>query len=209
MISVAIIEDIEEIRNPVKEFLNSQVEFLCETAVESVEDFFQQFNNEIPPEVLLLDIGLPGISGLSAIKLIKEKLPNIEIIMLTVHEEHDKIFSALKAGASGYLIKSTPLAQIKEAIIEVSSGGAPMSPPIARKVIRFFDTEKKQEYESPLTEREKEIVTYIVDGLNLKMIAANLFVTVDAIKYHCKNIYKKLQINSKGELISKSIRGEI
>ena len=209
MISVAIIEDIEEIRNPVKEFLNSQVEFLCETAVESVEDFFQQFNNEIPPEVLLLDIGLPGISGLSAIKLIKEKLPNIEIIMLTVHEEHDKIFSALKAGASGYLIKSTPLAQIKEAIIEVSNGGAPMSPPIARKVIRFFDTEKKQEYESPLTEREKEIVIYIVDGLNLKMIAVNLFVTVDAIKYHCKNIYKKLQINSKGELISKSIRGEI
>ncbi len=209
MISVAIVEDIEEIRIPIKDFLSSQDEFLCETAVESVEDFFKQYNTEIPPEVLLLDIGLPGISGLSAIKLIKEKLPEIEIIMLTVHEEHDKIFRALKSGASGYLIKSTPLAEIKEAIIEVSKGGAPMSPPIARKVIKFFDEEKKQEYKSPLTDREKEIVNYIVDGLNMRMIAEKLFVTVDAIKYHCKNIYKKLQINSKGELISKSIRGEI
>lgn len=129
--------------------------------------------------------------------------------MLTVHEEHDKIFRALKSGASGYLIKSTPLSEIKNAILEVSKGGAPMSPPIARKVIKFFDEEKKQEYESPLTYREKEIVNYIVDGLNMRMIAENLFVSVDTIKYHCKNIYKKLQINSKGELISKSIRGEI
>ena len=209
MISVAIIEDIDEIRIPIKDFLNDQEEFLCETAAESVEDFFRLFNKEIPPEVLLLDIGLPGISGLSAIKLIKEKLPKIEIIMLTIHEEHDKIFRALTSGASGYLIKSTPLSQIKNAVIEVSKGGAPMSPPIARKVIKFFDEEKKQEYDSPLTDRETEIVNYIVDGLNMRMIAENLCVSVDTIKYHCKNIYKKLQINSKGELISKSIRGEI
>lgn len=209
MITVAIVEDIEEIRIPIKDFLSSQEEFLCETAVESVEDFFKQFNTEIPPEVLLLDVGLPGISGLSAIKLIKEKLPEIEILMLTVHEEHDKIFRALKAGASGYLIKSTSLSDIKNAVIEVSLGGAPMSPPIARKVINYFDEDKKQKFESPLTDREKEIVNYIVDGSNMRMIAEKLFVTVDTIKYHCKNIYKKLQINSKGELISKSIRGEI
>jgi len=209
MISVAIIEDIKDIRDPLKDFLSEQDIFLCETAVESVEEFLVGYNKEIPPEVLLLDIGLPGISGLGAIKLLKEKLPNIEILMLTVHEEHDKIFRALKSGASGYLIKSTPLSEIKGAIIAVSNGGSPMSPPIARKVINFFNEEQNQKIESPLSEKEQTIVNYIVDGLNMKMIAGNLNISVDTVKYHCKNIYKKLQINSKGELISKSIRGEI
>ncbi|MCW8850461.1 MAG: response regulator transcription factor [Melioribacteraceae bacterium] len=209
MISVAIVEDIEEIRMPIKDFLSSQDEFLCETSVESVEDFFKQYDSDVPPDVLLLDIGLPGISGLSAIKLIKEKLPEIEIIMLTVHEEHDKIFRALKSGASGYLIKSTPLSEIKNAVIEVSAGGAPMSPPIARKVINYFDEQKTPKKQSLLSEREMEIVHYFVDGLNMKMIAANLGLSIDTIKFHCKNIYKKLHINSKGELIAKSIRGEL
>jgi DNA-binding NarL/FixJ family response regulator len=209
MISVAIIEDIKDIRDPLHEFLSNQDEFLCETSVESVEDFLTKYNKEIPPEVLLLDIGLPGISGLGAMNMLKEKLPLVEIIMLTVHEEHDKIFRALKSGASGYLIKSTPLSEIKDAILAVSKGGSPMSPPIARKVINFFTQEKKDTLENPLSEREQTIVNYIVDGSNMKMIAANLNISVDTVKYHCKNIYKKLQINSKGELISKSIRGEI
>lgn len=209
MISVAIVEDIKEIRDPLFEFLSMQENFLCKSSFESVEDFFAGYDIEIPPEVLLLDIGLPGISGLGAIKLIKEKLPEIEIIMLTVHEDSNRIFRALKSGASGYLVKSSPLAEIKKAIIEVSNGGAPMSPVIARKVINYFDEENINENKSNLTVKEKEIVNYIVDGLNFKMIAANQKVTVDTIKFHCKNIYKKLQINSKGELISKSIRGEI
>ena len=209
MISVALVEDIRDIRIPLFDFLSDQEEFLCETAVESVEDFFSQYNRDIPPEVILLDIGLPGISGLGAISMIKEKLPNIEIVMLTVHEDSERIFRALKSEATGYLIKSTPLSEIKEAVIEVSKGGAPMSPPIARKVINFFDNKKSTEEENPLSDKEKLVVKYIVDGLNMKMIAANMNISVDTIKYHCKNIYKKLQINSKGELISKSIRGEI
>jgi DNA-binding NarL/FixJ family response regulator len=209
MISVAIIEDIKEIREPIKEFLGDQKEFLCETASESVEDFFRDYSREIFPEVILLDIGLPGISGLGAIKMIKEKLPNAEIVMLTVHEDSDKIFQAIKSGASGYLIKSTPLSDIKDAILAVSKGGSAMSPTIARKVINYFNDKKPNKIESPLSEREQSIVNYIVDGQNMKMIAANLNISVDTVKYHCKNIYKKLQINSKGELISKSIRGEI
>ncbi len=209
MISVAIVEDIKDIRIPLYEFLSLQEEFLCETAAESVEDFYEKYNKELPPDVILLDIGLPGISGLAAISTIKQKLPETEIIMLTVHEDSERIFRALKAGASGYLIKSTPLAEIKDAIVEVSNGGAPMSPIIARKVINYFDEEKSTKKESPLSDKEKVIVNYVVDGLNLKMIAANLNVSIDTVKYHCKNIYKKLQINSKGELISKSFRGEI
>ncbi|MCP5063138.1 MAG: response regulator transcription factor [Ignavibacteriae bacterium] len=209
MISVAIVEDIKDIRIPLYEFLSSQEEFLCQTAAESVEEFYEEYNKELPPDVILLDIGLPGISGLAAISTIKQKLPKTEIIMLTVHEDSERIFRALKAGASGYLIKSTPLAEIKDAIVEVSNGGAPMSPIIARKVINYFDEEKSTKKESPLSDKEKVIVNYVVDGLNLKMIAANLNVSIDTVKYHCKNIYKKLQINSKGELISKSFRGEI
>lgn len=209
MLTVAVIEDIKDIREPLYEFLSDQDEFLCETASGSVEDFLKDFNGNLPPEVLLLDIGLPGISGLGAIKIIKEKLPNIEIIMLTVHEEHDIIFRALKSGASGYLIKSTPLAEIKDAIIAVSVGGSPMSPPIARKVINFFNKHDNNNIESPLTDKEKTIVNYMVDGANMKMIAANINVSVNTVKYHCKNIYKKLQINSKSELIAKSVRGDI
>lgn len=209
MISVAIVEDIDSIRIPIFEFLSDQEEFLCETASNSVEHFFENYNKEIAPDVILLDIGLPGLSGLSAIKLIKEKLPSTDIIMLTVHEESDKIFSALKAGASGYLIKSTSLLDIKSAIIEVSKGGAPMSPIIARKVINYFEDDKNKISEVNLSEREQTIVNYIVDGLNFKMIASSLNISNDTVKYHCKNIYKKLQINSKGELIAKSIRGEI
>lgn len=209
MISTAIIEDIKEIRIPIKEFLCDQEEILCNTSAGSVEEFFENYDKEIPPDVLLLDIGLPGISGLTAIQIIKEKLPKTEIIMLTVHEEAEIIFRALKSGASGYLLKSTKLSEIKNAVIEVSKGGAPMSPLIARKVVKYFDESKSSQNENFLSEREKQVVDFIVDGLSMKMIAANLNVTVDTIKYHCKNIYKKLQINSKGELISKSFRGEI
>lgn len=208
MIIVAIIEDIKDIREPLKEFLSDQEEIFCKNASESVEDFFRDYDKELSPDVILLDIGLPGISGLAAISMIKERIPDAEIIMLTIHEEHDKIFNALKSGASGYLLKSTPLSSIKNAIIEVSKGGAPMSPPIARKVIKFFDEEKTVKNEPRLTSKESEIVRYIVDGLNYRMIAANLNVTIDTIKYHLKNIYEKLQINSKGELIAKSLRGE-
>ncbi|MBK8946681.1 MAG: response regulator transcription factor [Ignavibacteriae bacterium] len=209
MINVAVVEDIKEIRIPIKEFLSDQDEFLCNVSAESVEEFFENYDKEIPPDVILLDIGLPGISGLSAIQLIKERIPNVEIVMLTVHEEAEVIFRALKSGASGYLSKSTKLAEIKNAILEVSKGGAPMSPLIARKVVKFFDETKSSHTENNLSEREKQVADFIVDGLSMKMIAANLNVTVDTIKYHCKNIYKKLQINSKGELISKSFRGEI
>ncbi|MBI1933885.1 MAG: response regulator transcription factor [Ignavibacteriales bacterium] len=209
MISTAIIEDIKEIRIPIKEFLCDQEEILCNTSAGSVEEFFENYDKEIPPDVLLLDIGLPGISGLTAIQIIKEKLPKTEIIMLTVHEEAEIIFRALKSGASGYLLKSTKLSEIKNAVIEVSKGGAPMSPLIARKVVKYFDESRSSQNENFLSEREKQVVDFIVDGLSMKMIAANLNVTVDTIKYHCKNIYKKLQINSKGELISKSFRGEI
>ncbi|MCO6474490.1 MAG: response regulator transcription factor [Melioribacteraceae bacterium] len=209
MISVGIIEDIKDLRDPLFEFISSRDEFLCNIAVESVEDFLEEVSkSDVPMDVILLDIGLPGISGLSAIKLIKDKLPDVSIIMLTVFDDSDKIFAAIQAGAVGYLVKNTPLDQIKQSILDTYNGGTSLSPEIARKVLEFFDKTKRN-IESPLTEKEKQIVAGMVDGQSFKMIAANLGNTLDTIKSHAKNIYKKLQVNSKAEVIAKSFRGEI
>lgn len=209
MISVAIIEDIRDIRIPLSEFISDQEEFVLDVAAESVEDYFIRYNQNELPDVILLDIGLPGISGLGAITLFKERIPKTEIIMLTIHDEADRIFRALQSGASGYLLKNTSLIKIKEAVINVIDGGAAMSPAIARKVIKFFGEKNEPKKEYRLSEKEQLIVTYLVDGLNFKMIAANINVSADTVKYHAKNIYKKLQVNSKAEVIAKSIRGEI
>ena len=209
MISLAIIEDINNIRETLKEFLSTQDDILVEMTAGSVEEFLKFLNKENTIDVILLDIGLPGISGLGAIEHLKYKLPSIEIIMLTVHDEPDKIFRAIKSGASGYILKSTPLAEIKDAVLEVINGGAPMSPPVARKVIQFFDQTKKFVKKNNLTEKERTIISYMVDGQSFKMIAANLNNSIETIKHHCKNIYRKLHVNSKAEVIAKSIRGEI
>ncbi len=208
MISIAIIEDIKDIRELVVEYLSAQELFLCEISSGSVEEFFDSLDSNLTPDIILLDIGLPGISGLGAIKLIKEKLPETEIIILTVHDDSEKIFQAISSGVSGYLLKNTPLEKIKEAIIEVHNGGSQMSSSIARKVMNFFN---KVSYKSKynLTPREKEIVAGIVDGLSYKMIAANLGITVGTIKTHAKNIYKKMQVHSKSEIVAKSLRGEV
>ena len=208
MISVAIIEDVKDIREPLFEFLSSQPEFLCEIKAESVEDFFLKSNNALPPDVILLDIGLPGLSGLGAIQLLKEKWAEVNIIMLTVFDDTEKIFQALRSGAVGYLVKNTPLIKIRDAIIETAKGGAPLSPEIARKVVRFFESPKSK-IDSPLTEKEKQIVIRMVDGQSFKMIANELGNTLETIKSHTKNIYRKLYVNSKGEVIAKSLRGEI
>lgn len=209
MISVAIVEDLEDIRNPLFEFISTREEFICIIAVESVEDFLKAADkNDFPVDVILLDIGLPGISGLSAIKLIKEKLPDVNIIMLTVFDDSDKIFGAIQAGAVGYLMKNTPLEKIKQAIIDTYNGGTTLSPEVARKVLNFFE-KPKSKIESQLTEKEKQIVACMVDGQSFKMIAANLGNTLETIKSHAKNIYRKLHVNSKAEVIAKSFRGEI
>jgi len=143
-------------------------------------------------------------------KLIKNQHPEIEIIILTVYHDSHKIFDSLCAGASGYLLKHTSLPEIKEAIETLVDGGSPMSPQIARKVIDYFKKpEIKKEPESELTPREQEIVVGLVDGLSYKMIADRMGIAIDTVRAHIRNIYKKLHVNSKAEVIAKSLRGEI
>lgn len=209
MISVAIIEDDEEIREGIQKYLNRKVGFSCRIAEESVEDYLAHGHEEDWPDVILMDIGLPGMSGIDGIKLIKGRFPEIDIVMLTVYHDSHKIFEALRAGASGYLLKNTPLAEIKEALEQLQAGGAPMSPQIARKVIEHFNPPNKPTPESPLTAKEKEIVVGLVDGLSYKLIAERMNISVETVRFHIKNIYQKLHVHSKAEVITKSLRGEI
>ncbi len=209
MTSVAIIEDETEIREGIQRYLNLQADTQCTLAAESVENFLQVMKPDSPPDVILMDIGLPGMSGIDGMRLIKQKVPQTEIIMLTVYNDPHKIFDSLCAGASGYLLKNTPLGDVKQAIDVLRSGGAPMSPQIARKVIEYFTGSKRSARESSLTAREQEIVVGLVDGLSYKMIAGRMGISVETVRFHIKNIYEKLHVHSKAEVITKSLRGEI
>jgi DNA-binding NarL/FixJ family response regulator len=162
------------------------------------------------PDLILMDIQLPGMSGIEGIGLIREKYPEIDIIMLTVYHDSHKIFNSLCAGASGYLLKHTSLPKIKDSILDLLEGGAPMSPQIARKVINHFqDQQPKKNADSDLTPREHDIVNGLVDGLSYKMIADRYDISIDTVRAHIRNIYKKLHVNSKAEVIAKSLKGEI
>jgi len=209
MINVAIVEDDSFVRESLKEFIDEQPGMFCPVARDSVEAFLHQLHEENVPDVILMDIGLPGMSGISGIKLIKERFPEVNILMLTVYNDPNRIFNSLCAGASGYLLKNTPFPEIREAIELVYHGGAIMSPQIARKVVDFFRADNNRKKESPLTQKEKEIVLCLVDGLSYKMIADKECISLETVRSHIKNIYKKLQVHSKAEVIKKSLDGEI
>ena len=209
-ISLAIVEDDAIIRESLSTFLGGDPQFDLQLAAVSVEEFLSAVggNPMLSPAVVLLDIQLPGMSGIEGIPHIKKLLPEVSIIMLTTFIESDKIFAALCAGACSYLAKSVSLLSIRDAIITVSRGGSYMSPGIARKVVEYF-TPKPNKIDSPLTSRQLEIAQCIVDGLSYKLVAARLDISLDTVRTHIKNIYQILEINSKGELIRKSFNREV
>ena len=216
MTSVAIVEDDREIREGIQKYLAHQETMVCEYAAESMETFLELTGRGDFPEVILMDIGLPGMSGISGIRLIKERHPETDIIMLTIFSDWQRIFDSLRAGASGYLLKNTPLSEIKKSIENVHAGGAAMSPEIGRKVMEYFGqlaarpgVKESSRNDNLLTPREKEIVVGLVDGLSYKLIADRMDISIDTIRFHIKNIYKKLHVNSKAEVISKTLRGEV
>lgn len=207
---VGIVEDNKKIRDLIQRYLDMQDELSCPVAVDSVEEMIEYLDKHSEPDVILMDIQLPGMSGIKGISLIKEKYAEIDIIMLTVYHDSHKIFNALRAGASGYLLKHTSLPEIKESILKLVEGGAPMSPQIARKVINHFqENAPKKDTDSDLTPREHDIVNGLVDGLSYKMIADRYDISIDTVRAHIRNIYKKLHVNSKAEVIAKSLKGEI
>lgn len=207
MIHIAIIEDDQLVRDSMAEFFSTEQEVSCSIIADSIEDFLKKAEHVQTMHIVLSDIGLPGISGLKAIPLIKKKYPDVSIVMLSVYADTDRIFHALCAGAVGYLQKGTPLSEVLNSIRIIYNGGSVMSPVIARKVVDYFAP--KRTYNEPLTARERQVITGIVDGLSYKMIAARLNISLETVRQHIKNIYRKLQVNSKAELISRSARGEL
>jgi DNA-binding NarL/FixJ family response regulator len=202
MINIAIVEDDVYIRNSIVQFLQMQPEFNCVFNYGSVEAFLQ---SHVEPDVLLLDIELPGITGLEGAFRIKQNNPSVNILMLTVYEDKERIFKALQAGATGYLLKNTPLLKIKAAVLDAVEGGVPMSPLIAKKVIAYFSGKRdvaENTTSEQLTSREKEVAQLLINGDTYRQIAWALTISPDTVRQHIKNIYRKLQIKSRVQLIN-------
>ena len=204
-ISVAIFEDNNLLRDGYYQLINGMPGFTCVGAYDNAADLLFKIKRS-DPEVVLMDIDMPGINGIEAVRIIKENYPSIHIIMQTVFEDDDKIFRAIRAGADGYILKKIAPLKILEAINEVCNGGAPMTPVIAGKTLQLFRAGFKPlqaKKESQLTERQTEILECIVNGKSYKLIAEKLFISIDTVRYHVKNIYEILQVHSRFELISK------
>jgi DNA-binding NarL/FixJ family response regulator len=202
MIKISIIEDDRDIRESLAILLNGMPEFSCLSNYVTCEAAIKDIKNA-SPDVILMDINLPGISGIEGTKVIKQLLPDTQIIMLTISENDQDVFNSLCAGACGYLKKNTQPAKLIEAVKEAVNGGAPMSMDIARLVVNSFH---KEIHPNILTARENEILKSLCDGGSYKKIAENLFIDLNTVKFHIRNIYRKLEVNSKGEAIAKAMR---
>jgi DNA-binding NarL/FixJ family response regulator len=211
MINVAIVEDNDTIRDGLAALINGTAGYTCVGRYPDCESFLAKLK-DLSVDVVLMDIALPGISGIEGVKRAIEIKPDLDVLMLTIYEDSEKIFDALCAGACGYLVKKTPPSKLLEAIKEVHAGGSPMSSSIARQVIRAFKEVKetdsiKDDYY--LSKREKEVLNLLAEGNNYQQIADQLFISVDTVRHHIKNIYKKLHVNSRAEAVTKAIRDKL
>jgi DNA-binding NarL/FixJ family response regulator len=203
---ISIVEDREELRNGLKSLLETAPGYQCEpysTAETAIHNI-----NDGNTDVILMDIDLPGISGIEATKILKKKYPDLQIIILTVFENPDKIFPALKAGATGYLLKNSAPSAILDSISDVMNGGSPMSREIARMVVGSFNSKIETTHETDsLSKREAELLELLSKGYRYKDIADALFISTNTVRTHIRNIYEKLQVQSKIEAINKMNKG--
>jgi len=206
-IRIASIEDDKLIQESLVFFIKNYTHYSVVATSNSLEAFLK-LNFSDPPNIILLDIGLPGISGHDGISMIKDKYSNVEIVMLTSYEDEDYIFKALSLGACSYISKRTPMMKIVDALHVVVNGGSYMSPDIAKKVISYFSSTKKKNT-NPLTSRQMEIVKYVVDGLTYDEIAKACFISINTVRSHIRQIYGKLEIDGKADLVRKYLKGEI
>jgi DNA-binding NarL/FixJ family response regulator len=203
-VSVAIVEDHDEFRQSLIYLVSSLKNFEYIWSSGSVEEAME---NSVIPDVLLLDINLPGMNGLEAIPVFKNKWQEAKIIMLTILEDEYNIMTAIKSGADGYILKKTNPQKILEAIQQVYDGGAALTPMVARQVLSFFQPlQKEKPAATLLTKREHEILTYIVSGITNERIAVELFISTQTVRNHIKNIYEKLQVHSKAQVVAKALK---
>ena len=205
-IRVAIIEDQREVRDGLVVLINGTQGFRCAAGYRTMEDALTGIDADLP-DVILTDIGLPRMSGVEGIRILRERHPQIPIVALTVYDDDGQVFAALCAGASGYLLKNTPPARLLESVREVVGGGAPMSPEVARRVISLFRQFRPPERASyHLTPHETELLRLLVEGHHYKTAADRLGVTVHTVSFHLRNIYSKLEVHSKTEAVAKALR---
>jgi DNA-binding NarL/FixJ family response regulator len=203
-ISIAIVEDLDVVRNGLKDFISLSTDFLVVGSFKTGEEALQQLPI-IRPDIVIMDINLPGMNGIECIRQVKDKSPSTQFMMFTVYENDEKVFEALKAGASGYLLKNTGLLQIAESVQELHEGGSPMSANIARKMVNLFrDTDKKTPFLDLLSNREKEILQLLAKGLLYKEIAEQLNITTGTVRIHIHKIYEKLHVQNRTEAINKA-----
>lgn len=206
MIQIVVVEDNEIIKESLTSLINHAEDLTCVGTFTNCEDMLKEIKL-LKPDVMLMDIRLPGMNGIEGVVEVKQILPDVNILMLTVYEENDLIFDALCAGACGYLVKKTRPEQILESIREAYEGGAPMSSHIARKVTGFFSQNKKLTTgKSPLTEREENILKELIKGKTYYAIAKTFDISPDTVRFHIKNIYKKLHAHSQAEAVAAAIK---
>ncbi|QKG54985.1 response regulator [Hymenobacter sp. BRD67] len=208
---ILLIEDQPVIRQALAEYLAAQPEFDCVLVADSVEDFLRRLPAELAGPVLVLsDIGLPGRSGIEGLPLIRQRLPQAQVLMLSVYTDAARVFEAICAGAVGYLVKSLPLPQLKIHLLDVAAGGSPMSPQVARHVLEAFQRQPPVRVAATpaarLTPREEEIVAAVEQGLSYKMVAERYGLSTATVKNHIRAVYRKLEINSKGELLALALQ---
>jgi len=205
-IKVAIVEDRRDIREGLAMLINGTEGYRCTSAFRSMEDALEAIDRDLP-DVVLADIGLPGMSGIEGIRILKERHHDLAVLMLTVYDDDDRIFDALCAGACGYLLKNTPPARLLASLEEAVTGGSPMSPEIARRVVTLFrDIRPPEKADYQLTPHEMRLLKLLVDGHNYKTAAKELEVSVNTISFHMRRIYEKLQVHSKSEAVAKALR---
>jgi DNA-binding NarL/FixJ family response regulator len=209
MIKVLIYEDNPQLREGLTMLISGSEGFEvmsafrnCNNVVEEVQAF--------KPDVILMDIDMPGVNGLEGLKKIREVDNQVKILMLTVFDDNRNVFQAISNGANGYILKKTPPGKLLEYIAEAQSGGAPMTSSIATQVLKMFSSmnnEKGEDYN--LSDREKQVLQLLVDGYSYKMIAGEMFISIDTVRSHIKKIYEKLHVNSKSEAVAKAFKDKI
>jgi len=207
---VAVFDDNKNLRNGLELLINSSDRLTCVGAFQDCLHVIDNLKSTMP-DVVLMDIDMPYINGIEALKLVRQKFPALKIMMQTVFEDDDKVFASICAGADGYILKKTSPSKLIESIIEVSEGGAPMTPSVARQVLRLFSQSNRlgNVMQFNLSDREHEILSLLVQGLSYKMIAEQCFISYATVNTHVKHIYEKLQVHSVVEAVTKAIAHKI
>jgi DNA-binding NarL/FixJ family response regulator len=210
ILTAVIVEDQHDVREGLHVLINGTHGYRCLGAFRSMEDALAGLNGAEVPGVVLVDIGLPGMSGIDGIPLLKTRFPESAVLILTVYDDDERIFSALCAGASGYMLKNTPPARLLDGLREAAGGGAPLSPEVARKVIALFrEFRPPDQSDYDLTPHEMRLLKLLAEGHNYKTAAAHLGCSVNTVSFHMRRIYEKLHVHSKSEAVAKALRGGI